>query len=154
MKASHYFLIRCASYSSGCLRVENFLNSSLLVKYDRIEFFSDLSLAATEDSFHEKLRGAQSKIKERELQLLEDLSDQKFISLYDVLSMPQGYPSKTFHMLAHLLDGFFGVDSYFYNLEEDSHGLSSQLANEIRNHPEKFWLIAATGVFAPQSGWG
>ena len=61
----------------------------------------------------------------------------------DLNDMGQGYKSKILHTLTHFLDGFFGIDTCFYNLEEDSHWLSDGLAAEIKKYPKKFWLLRA-----------
>ena len=55
--------------------------------------------------------------------------------------MGQGYESKVLHIITHLVDGFFGADTVFYNLEEDSHWLSDKLTDKIKEQPEKFWLL-------------
>ena len=43
--------------------------------------------------------------------------------------------------MAHLLDGFFGIDSQFYNLPEDSHWLGESLRKQIETGPAEFWLV-------------
>jgi hypothetical protein len=65
----------------------------------------------------------------------------------DLSAMPQGFQSKIFHTMAHLLDGFFGIDSRFYNLQEDSHWLSASLRRQIEaGPPEEFWLITVVAT--------
>ncbi len=49
--------------------------------------------------------------------------------------MPQGYKSKMLHVITHFLDGFFGIDTFFYNLEEDSHWVSEELQKKIAEAP-------------------
>jgi hypothetical protein len=63
-------------------------------------------------------------------------------SLGDLESLPQGYQSKTLHTLTHLLDGFFGIDSHFYNLIEGSHGVSAGLRGKIDSSPGGYMLLA------------
>jgi hypothetical protein len=59
----------------------------------------------------------------------------------DLLTLQQGYPSKLLHILTHMLDGFIGIDSVFYNLIEDSHWLSAPLRSTILHKPEHYWLV-------------
>ena len=51
------------------------------------------------------------------------------------------------HVITHLLDGFFGIDSYFYNLVEDSHWVSEELRATIKTSPSRYWLIAVEADF-------
>src|SRR4030043_54062 len=62
--------------------------------------------------------------------------------LKDLQELPQGYKSKILHVITHLLDGFFGIDTYFYNLEEDSHWVSEELKEKIKTNPPIFWLLS------------
>jgi hypothetical protein len=59
----------------------------------------------------------------------------------DLLALKPGYPSKVLHILTHMLDGFIGIDSAFYNLVEDSHWLSEPLRTTILRNPEGYWLV-------------
>jgi hypothetical protein len=43
--------------------------------------------------------------------------------------------------VAHLVDGFFGIDTVFYNLADDSHAVSPQLRQEIEATPGEYWLL-------------
>lgn len=76
-------------------------------------------------------------------ELLGELGEGGFEKLTDLLEMRQGYESKLLHSITHLLDGFFGVDTVFYNLEEDSHGISDRLVMAIKANPAGFWLVEA-----------
>ena len=67
--------------------------------------------------------------------------------LDDIKNLEQGYKSKTLHTIAHLLDGFFGIDSCFFNLIEDSHWLSAALKDKIMENPGQYWLVEAHPVF-------
>jgi len=59
----------------------------------------------------------------------------------DIQQMGQGYQSKIFHTIAHLLDGFFGIDTLLYNLEDDSHWLSAERRRQIEAAPHTCWLM-------------
>ncbi len=65
--------------------------------------------------------------------------------LNDLENMPQGYRTKMLHVITHLLDGFFGIDSYFYNLEEDSHQVSEELKKKMAGELTDYWLLPVEG---------
>jgi len=73
--------------------------------------------------------------------LLAELQETGLTRVEDLLTLQQGYPSKLLHILTHMLDGFIGMDSVFYNLVEDSHRLSETLRATIRRNPENYWLV-------------
>jgi hypothetical protein len=56
--------------------------------------------------------------------------------------LPQGFRTKMLHVITHFLDGFFGIDTYFYNLEEDSHWVSEQARRRIREAPSDYRLLS------------
>lgn len=72
---------------------------------------------------------------------IKELSEEGYTLLSELKELPQGYLSKVFHLIAHFLDGFFGIDSYFYNLLEDSHWISQPLLKKIKKEPQRFYLI-------------
>jgi len=73
--------------------------------------------------------------------LLKELQETGLTELEDLLAIQPGYPSKLLHILTHMLDGFIGTDSVFYNLVEDSHWLSEPLRSTIQQNPESYWLV-------------
>ncbi|MGC9021833.1 MAG: hypothetical protein ACP5J5_01770 [Dissulfurimicrobium sp.] len=73
---------------------------------------------------------------------LSELSRAGFKSIPELRELPQGYLSKLLHIATHMLDGFFGVDSYFYNLVEDSHWISHECRKKIQLYNRLYWLIA------------
>jgi hypothetical protein len=73
--------------------------------------------------------------------LIVELEETGITSLKELKDLPQGYPSKVLHTLVHILDGFIGADSAFYNLLEDSHWLSAKLQETIKENPEAYWLV-------------
>jgi hypothetical protein len=73
--------------------------------------------------------------------MLADLKAEGFQQLDDIMQLRQGYQSKVFHTVAHLLDGFFGIDTALYNLEDDSHWLSSERRQQIEVSPHTCWLM-------------
>jgi hypothetical protein len=100
------------------------------------------SLPASSPEFWDKMEHA---ILENRLvlrQLLTELGDEGITTLKDLEDLPQGYMSTILHTATHFLDGFFGVDTYFYNLVEDSHWVSEELTKKMRSVPAHFWLLA------------
>ena len=81
-------------------------------------------------------------------EFLENLKEEGFESLEDIRSLEKGYLSKILHTIAHLQDGFIGIDSRFYNLEEDSHGVSRHLQQKIAATPHNYWILRVTGRIA------
>ena len=81
-------------------------------------------------------------------ELLENLKDEGFTTLEDLQGVEKGYVSKIFHTIAHLLDGFIGIDSRFYNLVEDSHDISRDLQQNILAAPQNYWIIKVKGRIA------
>ena len=73
--------------------------------------------------------------------MIEHLKEEGATTLEDLLSVKQGYATKILHTLTHLLDGFIGIDSVFYNLVEDSHWVSEELSEAIRGQQEEYWLV-------------
>ena len=84
-------------------------------------------------------------------ELLRNLKNEGFDSLEDIQGVDKGYVSKIFHTIAHLLDGFIGIDSRFYNLEEDSHGISRDLQQKILFEPQNYWILKVNGRIASAS---
>jgi hypothetical protein len=73
--------------------------------------------------------------------LYRRLKEEGVTSLDQLPHLEQGYVTKVLHTLTHLLDGFIGIDSVFYNLLEDSHQVSGSLAADIQASPTAYWLV-------------
>jgi hypothetical protein len=81
--------------------------------------------------------------------LLAEFADLGYESLTDLASVPQGYESKLLHTITHLLDGFFGLDSFFYNLVEESNWISAPFLAKIGKCKEAdFYLVHVQGSFS------
>ncbi|OAQ20545.1 hypothetical protein [Thermosulfurimonas dismutans] len=141
----HYFLIKSQEFDSACLKIRKFLDRYELLSYDRLEFDPRASRNGSDPAFKKVLEEIQARNREIIKGLLEEFSRKGYSRLEDLAEIPQGYLSKLFHTLAHLLDGFLGIDSYFYNLEEDSHWVSPKMEQELSRNPESFWLIKVCG---------
>ncbi len=148
MDISHTLLTRADGKKQAEERVRVFFRDYELVFYERILIDGSDIIPGTSPEFMEEAERAMDENHEAIRELLNQLSDEGYTSLSDLGEIPQGYLSKVFHTLAHLLDGFFGVDSHFYNLEEGSHWISRRLLKDIRKAPGSFWLVRASGNIA------
>ena len=143
---THLLLVEGVAYELCRDHVLQFFHKNVLVKYDRVTVVADDSFSAQQAGFMTRLAAGLGQNRQLVLQLLTELQQEGFGDLGRWQEMPQGYLSKTVHEIAHLLDGFFGIDSAFYNLLEDSHWVSAQLQQEIGRYPERYWLIRADGI--------
>lgn len=141
LEAKHYLLVGGESFGECRNRVSHFFEKNILVRYDHVKVLEESSCSAESVDFW-KL--AEEKINENHRAvdgLVKELQESGIQKISDLNKMGQGYESKVLHVITHLLDGFFGADTVFYNLEEDSHWLSDNLVRRIKEQPEKFWLL-------------
>ncbi len=144
----HFFLIDGINFTEAKEKVANFLDKYQLVNYDKYHIDTKESFIATDKIFWTYLENALAKNKSILKDYLNQLSQEGAISsIFDVENIPQGYLSKLFHLIAHLVDGFFGIDSYFYNLIEDSHFISPVLMKKLKEDPSKYFLIKVLAQF-------
>ncbi len=145
MWVEHLFLVAASDQTSAVERVKNFLERYQLVAYEKIEVLPEV-YQPDHPLFWPKLEEAIQRnrlfLKDR----LKILQEEGFETIMDLKDLPQGYLSKELHVAVHFLDGFFGVDSNFYNLEEDSHWVSRRLVQELKTNPRRFWLISIRGA--------
>lgn len=139
---THRLLVDGPDFTSCCQRVERFFARTILVKYDSVRIDAAQSCAATDPRFWEKVEQGLTANRETVADLLAELKASGTTALDDLGDLPQGYASKTLHTLAHLLDGFIGIDSNFYNLIDDSHWLSDQQRGRIKAAPAAHWLLS------------
>ena len=145
LKIFHDILITGSDFESCRQRVKHFFDRTTLIRYDEALVIENDSINGTEKNFPARIQeglGANQKIV---AELLANLKDEGFISLDDLASLEKGYLSKILHTIAHLQDGFIGIDSRFYNLEEDSHGVSRDLQQKIRVTPHSYWILRVEG---------
>lgn len=138
---SHQILIDGADLDRCRQRVLYFFHENLLLRYAQVEINKRHSLPASFPEFWPRLESAIKTNRETLAGLLDELQQEGFDQLSNLNTMEQGYQSKLLHTVAHLVDGFIGIDSYFYNLVEDSNRLSDNLRREIEKRPEEFWLL-------------
>ncbi|MFZ5766870.1 MAG: hypothetical protein ACOY4H_14930 [Thermodesulfobacteriota bacterium] len=143
---THCFLVDGPDRLAAVGKVNHFFASTVLVRYDQVVLVEEECCSATDAGFPALLARNIERNRELLAKLLGELAEEGFADLKRWSAMPQGYLSKTVHAAAHLLDGFFGVDSAFYNLIDDSHWVSDPLRERIEKSPDRFWLVTAVGL--------
>ncbi len=143
--SSHQILAQAESLSSCREAVLRFFKETSLVRYDHVELIDNQLVSADNSEFPASLDRAISKNHQTVKKLLKDLQNAGVHEVEDLKSLPQGYPSKTLHILTHFLDGFIGIDSAFYNLIEDSHWVSEDLKKTMAESPEHYFLLTLEG---------
>ena len=147
LEASHELLAIGPDFAAAKSYVLRFFDKTQLVRYDSVAVAADQAVSAEHATFWDRIEQGMAANRQVLAELLEELKESGVFSLGDLEELPQGYQSKTIHTVAHLLDGFFGIDTVFYNLVEDCHWLSATLRQEILADPSEYWLIKATGTF-------
>jgi hypothetical protein len=139
--ARHSVLATGGSSEDARAQVLHFFKATSLVNYDKIIIPTEGMTPATDPVFNERLEQGLRRNREILDRFLDELSAAQPTPELDIANLPQGYPSKIFHIIAHFLDGFIGIDSAFYNLVDDSHWLPDKSRDRIGTEPEKFWLF-------------
>jgi hypothetical protein len=137
----HFFLTKGENLEHAVENIKSFLEKYELVRYDFFRIEKASAFPATSKEFWENLNFGIEKNRKVLEEFLNEFRKEGFTKIEDISEIPQGYLSKIFHIIAHLVDGFFGIDSAFYNLIEDSHFVSELIKREIKENPEKFYLI-------------
>ena len=143
--SQHNILLGGESYAHCNQQVHKFFDLTSLVIYDCIEIREHKSVSGLDDHFLEIIDEAQKKNREIVRHLIAEISNSGIKQTEDLIHIKQGYLSKTFHILSHFLDGFIGIDSYFYNLLDDSHWLSPETRLRIQQNPGHYWLLHVDG---------
>jgi hypothetical protein len=138
---SHYFLVRSQSGALASRHVERYLTGNQLISY--AEFFIRVEeiLNGRGAHFWRSLEHGLAANDQFARRMLDHLKEEGVTTLDQLPDLQQGYLTKVLHTLTHLLDGFIGIDSVFYNLVEDSHRVSAGLAQSIRTAPAEYWLV-------------
>lgn len=139
--SGHKLLVAGESYEHCLNQVVRFFDQTTLVMYDHIEPIRTSSFSADMDEFSNVLQGALDTNRRIVSKLVSELEASGCKLISELGEIQQGYQSKTLHILSHFLDGFVGIDSYFYNLLEDSHWVSPPLTEAIEQEKEKYWII-------------
>ena len=142
----HDILLAGSGFESCRKRAKRFFDRTMLIRYDEVLVLESESINGADKEFATRLQGGLSANNQVIGELLGNLKEEGFVTLEDLHKLEKGYVSKTFHTIAHLLDGFIGIDSRFYNLEEDSHTVSRDLQQNILAAPQNYWIIKVKGV--------
>ena len=152
----HIFLVLADDQKQANHKVLHFLEHTELIRYDKTTILDEAIINGEAPAFWTQLDQGVAHNKKFAAELITELEETGISRLAELKDLPQGYPSKVLHTLVHILDGFIGVDSAFYNLLEDSHWLSDKLRETINANPEKYWLVPVVAgklqysVFHPQ----
>jgi len=147
----HKILLHANDFDHARKHVVDYFSKNTLINYDTVTVMAAESLSATQTVFWseiEKSMAANRKVME---EFAGELKSSNIKSLDDILAVTDGYSCKLVHLIAHFLDGFIGIDTFFYNLGEDSHWVSSAEQEKIRRSPEKYWLIQVQGSFSSRT---
>ena len=143
----HAILVKGAGFGSCRGRVAKFFEEYQLVRYAEVTIGEKESMQASDPGFESKLLDAVEENRRILHGLVEDLRRENVLTLQDLEVLPQGYKSKMLHVITHFLDGFFGIDTFFYNMEEESHWVSEDLKQTIAEAPSGYWLLSVQGRF-------
>lgn len=138
----HEIFVKGFDFESAKKRVLIFFERYQLVRYSNIHILESSAISATDRNFHERLQAAISKNRQIIYELSEEIKSENISTLDDIIALPQGYKTKMLHVITHFMDGFFGIDTYFYNLEEDSHWVSEKMLEKIKNNPSNYWILS------------
>ena len=141
LQNSHELLIFGTDFESCRKKALLFFSKNMLVHYDTVTVHENESVTAEDPSFWERISQGEAANRQIIKGLFEELQDEGYQGVNDFLTMGQGFQSKLFHTIAHLLDGFFGIDSVLYNLEDDSHWLAKTTRNKIQTSPGNYRLL-------------
>lgn len=145
LENSHLMLVMAPDAAKAASLVRRFLERTQLVRYDAVHLYQEEGQNAAAAGFAARLEEGLEANRRALDEVVVELKRAGIRSLDELARIPQGYQSKLAHTAVHLLDGFFGIDSAFYNLVEDSHWLTSQLRREIELAPEDYYLLPLKG---------
>lgn len=139
--SQHKVLLAGESFEHCCNQLHRFFDLTSLVIYDCIETRKEHSFSGIDAEFFTHITAAENRNRRMIKDLIAELERSGIQNTADLQHIAQGYVSKTLHILSHFLDGFIGIDSYFYNMLDDSHWLPAQTLQSIHTNPGHYWLI-------------
>jgi hypothetical protein len=145
LEISHDILTAGSDFASCSRRVRRFFDRTMLIRYDKVLMTENESINGADGNFQKRMREGLAANQEILAGFLANLKEEGFVQVEDLQSLEKGYLSKILHTIAHLQDGFIGIDSRFYNLEEDSHGISRSLQQKISLAPRNYWILRVRG---------
>jgi len=137
----HTMLVAAGDFDEASHKILRFFTLTQLIKYQTIIITESASMHAGNPRFWEVATKGMETNRTLLQEMLDELAAAGFGQTRDMVNLERGYLSKVFHTTAHLLDGFFGIDSCFYNLEEDSHWISANYKRLLEAAPKQHWLI-------------
>lgn len=146
--SQHQVLLAGDSFEHCSDQVRRFFDLTSLVIYDCIEARREHSCSGLDAAFFNRIAEAENRNRAIVGELIGELEKSGIDKTAKLQQLEQGYLSKTLHILSHFLDGFIGIDSYFYNLLDDSHWLPPRTTLAIRENPHHYWLIHIDGYSA------
>ena len=138
----HEILVKGSDFEVCKTNLLQFFEKYQLVRYSHIHILGNESLSAANSRFEESLQNAILKNYQIVHDLIKELQVEGVSTLNDLEHLPQGYKSKMLHVITHFLDGFFGIDTYFYNLADDSHWVTEEFREKIHAAPSCYWLLS------------
>lgn len=115
-KYRHDIFVSGSDFDACKKKVLHFFEKYQLVRYSHINILEEDSVPSSSPVFWGRLGKAILKNHQIVHDLIKELQGEGIITLDDLQELPQGYKSKMLHTVTHFLDGFFGIDTYFYNL--------------------------------------
>lgn len=137
----HLMLVSGSDRTTCEDHVRLFFDKSQLVHYDSVEIDQQETMNATDSRFTALLDKGLDENRRILAELLAKLRHEGCSSLDDLLTLEQGFKSKILHTISHLLDGFFGIDSRFFDIDEISHWITESRQQQMRERPEECWLL-------------
>lgn len=138
-------------FAAAKSHVLKFFNNSSLLQYDSIAVVEEESYNAEKQEFWPALEQVINANMSILRGFIDDLQGEGCREIKDLQRLAMGYPSKLLHMIAHLVDGFIGIDSVFYNLIEDSHWISEALRKAVLKAPDRYWIVRLEASFSSPS---
>lgn len=142
----HDLLLESSSRETAQQHAHSFLAHNDLVRYDSVTIESSAILSGNDPEFLENIKSGLAANRQAIQKLVDKLYTEGAADPKNWPTLQQGYTTKLLHTVIHLLDGFFGVDSAFYNLIDNSNQVTDTLLNIIKESPGKYWLVPVTGT--------
>lgn len=139
LHAAHELLVSGPDLETSRRKTFLFFDHNMLVRYDTVDIVE--AITAEHPEFWPRIERGEAANRKALAGMLKELRQEGYDQLEDIMRMGQGYQSKMFHTIAHLLDGFFGIDTYLYNLVDDSHWLPRERRQKIDAAPHTYWLL-------------
>ena len=151
LKVSLDVLVAGSDFASCQQRVLGFFDRTMLIRFDEVSVAEKESMNAADQAFWQRLDEGVSANRNIVGELVASMQEEGVATFEDLQKLEQGYLTKILHTIAHLLDGFIGIDSRFYSLEEDSHSVSKALRKSINENPQQYWLLRVIGKIVSES---